>query len=132
MKRVKTWLSEESNRNQVRHDQLVIILNEVDTHSISVKGNGVFPVTYGLVANVSFSQLFHSILNIFSKGQHIFCMLLLITDGSNNSDIFYYLRSSLIARAAILNSCNSREVAFILNNAYFITSKFYLIQTDGN
>ncbi len=48
------WLSEEGNRKQVPYDQLVVILNEVDTHVIAVKGNGVFPVTYGLAANVSY------------------------------------------------------------------------------
>ncbi len=33
-------------------NELFIVVNEIDNHAVAVKGNGVFAITYSLVANV--------------------------------------------------------------------------------
>lgn len=53
MESFKRWLSHEDNRQDIPGDQIPFIINELDTNSVAIKGNNVFPVTYGLVANVS-------------------------------------------------------------------------------
>ncbi len=53
MNRLKEWLGQEENRAEVPQDCLMMILNEVDSGLVAVRGNDIFPVTYTLVANVS-------------------------------------------------------------------------------
>lgn len=53
MDSLKEWLSVEENRMQVELHHLQVLLNQVDTHLVSVKGSNIFPITYGVIANVS-------------------------------------------------------------------------------
>lgn len=53
MNRLKEWLGREENRGEVPQDCLMIVLNEVDSNLVAVRGSDIFPVTYTLVANVS-------------------------------------------------------------------------------
>lgn len=50
---LKTWFGREGNRRQVKQDYIFVMLNEVDTGAVAIRGHDVFPVTYTLVANVS-------------------------------------------------------------------------------
>lgn len=34
-------------------DQVYFIVNELDSNEVAIKANNLFPLTYGLVANVS-------------------------------------------------------------------------------
>lgn len=52
MEKLKEWLAPEENRIQLTTQNLVIILNDLDNHVISIKGSNIFPVTYALVASV--------------------------------------------------------------------------------
>lgn len=53
MNTIKEWLSVDENRKQVPADQVHVILNEVDSNLVALKGNSIFPITYALLANVS-------------------------------------------------------------------------------
>lgn len=49
---LKEWLSEDNNRREIPTDQLQLTLNELDTHTVAIKGSNIIPVTYSLLANV--------------------------------------------------------------------------------
>jgi len=49
----KEWLSVDENRVGIPSDQLSFIINELDTNVVAIKGSNIFPLTYGLAANVS-------------------------------------------------------------------------------
>ncbi len=52
MEKLKEWLASEENRMQLCTQTLVMTLNDLDSHVISVKGSNIFPVTFALVASV--------------------------------------------------------------------------------
>lgn len=54
----KEWLSLEENRRNIAMDHLYIVINELDTHVVSMKGSNIFPVTYSLAAKVKYQYLF--------------------------------------------------------------------------
>lgn len=63
---VKKWLANKENLNRVSSQkELMFLLNQLDSHSISAKASDYFPITYGLVASVC-SSLKH-ILFIFQE-----------------------------------------------------------------
>lgn len=52
MDKLRLWLSRKTNQKNIPVDQFVILLNELDSKAISVKGAGIFPITYSFNANV--------------------------------------------------------------------------------
>lgn len=50
---LKTWLGEDENRKKASSgNNLIVLLNDLDSHTVGIRGNNVFPITYSLVANV--------------------------------------------------------------------------------
>lgn len=39
-------------------DELFIVINEIDTHVVAIKGSNKFPITNSVAANVRLSPLF--------------------------------------------------------------------------
>lgn len=58
MDTLKVWLTRMENRKNIPVDQLVVFFNQLDSKAVSIKGAGIFPVTYSFVASVSITQLF--------------------------------------------------------------------------
>lgn len=54
---MKRWLSKPENRKEIPWDQLQIVLDQVNSNEIGIQGNGVFTITYGLVASVRICTL---------------------------------------------------------------------------
>lgn len=54
MDTLRDWLSVTDNRKQVPLDELCLTINELDKQVVAVKGSHVFPITYSLLANVTF------------------------------------------------------------------------------
>lgn len=54
----KVWVGNQENRSLlgIDSDQLTILLNEMDSSVVSIKASGIFPITYGLLVNVSLSN----------------------------------------------------------------------------
>lgn len=50
----KDWLSERKNYENIRSVDLGIVLNHIDSNSVAIKAYSIFPITYGLLASVSF------------------------------------------------------------------------------
>lgn len=46
MSALKSWLSVEENRKNVPTDMVVLLINQVDSKSVSIKASKIFPVTY--------------------------------------------------------------------------------------
>lgn len=52
VEKLKQWLSNDTYRKDIPIDTLFIVVNEIDNHVIAMKGNGIFSITYSVVANV--------------------------------------------------------------------------------
>lgn len=51
---VKAWLATEENKAFVPHEDLELLLTELDNNTIAIKASNVFPVTFHTVAHVRF------------------------------------------------------------------------------
>lgn len=51
----KKWILEDENREIIPPEMVPVLINELDTNVVALKGSSVFPVTLGLVANVSYT-----------------------------------------------------------------------------
>lgn len=50
----KYWLQVEENREIVKPESKIsILVSQLDSHVVSFKAGNVFPITYGVLANVS-------------------------------------------------------------------------------
>lgn len=49
MSTLRDWITQDKRRYE--EGQHIVV--ELDQHSVAIKGNNVFPVTYSLIANVS-------------------------------------------------------------------------------
>lgn len=57
MEKIKVWLSRNGNMTLPNNPiEFSMMLNKIDSHVISVKAGGVFPVTFSLLVSVSFSN----------------------------------------------------------------------------
>lgn len=52
MKLLKLWLSMEENLFHASTNRTKVLISVVDTSMISVKGSGVYPISYSLLAQV--------------------------------------------------------------------------------
>lgn len=57
VEKLKQWLSNDTFRKNVPFDTLFIVVNEIDNHVVAIKGNGIFSITYSVVANVRSSNI---------------------------------------------------------------------------
>ncbi|ODM93117.1 hypothetical protein Ocin01_13561 [Orchesella cincta] len=48
----KIWLSKDENRKTVPLDQLNVVLNEINTATVGIRGNNMFTITYSLLWSV--------------------------------------------------------------------------------
>lgn len=53
MKKFNEWLSIKENYSQITSVEIQILLSELNTHEVSLHGNGIFTLTYSVVANVN-------------------------------------------------------------------------------
>lgn len=52
---LKRWMTRPENREGViENDDLIVILNEIDSNFVSIRGNPAFPITYSVLATVKF------------------------------------------------------------------------------
>lgn len=49
---LREWLSFSENRKLLDTDRLLFLLDELNEHSVSIKGSKAFSITYSLVGNV--------------------------------------------------------------------------------
>lgn len=52
------WLALKSSRESLPLDELHLLLDEINSNVIGIKGSGVITITYGVVANVSFECVY--------------------------------------------------------------------------
>lgn len=50
---LRTWLDEERNREGIKAEELILIVNDIDKNVVSIKALNMFPVTPSLLAGVS-------------------------------------------------------------------------------
>lgn len=50
---LKKWLSSDDNRRGISQDKLFLVVNDIDTNAVAIKGGKIFSITYSLVGNVS-------------------------------------------------------------------------------
>lgn len=53
MASIKDWLAFQKNQKVVPVEQLTMVLNQIDTNAVALKGNNVFTITYSTLANVN-------------------------------------------------------------------------------
>lgn len=53
MKKFSKWLSIERNYLQVSPVEIQVLYNDLNTNEVSMHGNGIFALTYTVVANVN-------------------------------------------------------------------------------
>lgn len=53
MEAFRTWIKLAENRRGLNSDELHLLIHELDAHPVSIKGSGIFPITYSVVVNVS-------------------------------------------------------------------------------
>lgn len=65
MAKFNVWLSDEGNIRQVSSKELHTLYNELNTQVVAIKGNGVFTLTYSVVASVRFQVLMQQFFSIW-------------------------------------------------------------------
>lgn len=53
MSKWKAWLLKNENSLQIPTNEVYLIVNDIDGHSVAVKAGKVFPITYAMMATVN-------------------------------------------------------------------------------
>ncbi|CAL8072516.1 unnamed protein product [Orchesella dallaii] len=61
---IKSWLANDENRKKVPYDEMQIVLYDLLTNEVGIRGSNVFTITYSLVANILsqwFTKIFYGL-----------------------------------------------------------------------
>lgn len=53
MKNFAEWISVKENCRQISPADIQVLYHELKSHEVSIKGNGIFSLTYSMVASVN-------------------------------------------------------------------------------
>lgn len=56
------WLRIPSNRRQAKEDEILLILHDLDSNAVAIKGSNVFPITFSLIAQVRNYRIYANFL----------------------------------------------------------------------
>lgn len=66
MKKFNEWLSVEEHYRHISPVEIQVLFNEIATHEVSMKGNGIFTLTYSAVASVNALRSFNKMAKTYN------------------------------------------------------------------